>query len=292
MIQELFHPNGLFNVKKLTNSSLRQKNIKAIRSLSQSIHLSNNLSVCRVLGNYLMFVSTLDERHGIQLQMNGFWEMGVTEVIAQTIKPGMRVMDVGANYGYFTFLMAQLVGHKGQVCSIEANPFIFELICKSIKINGYKSIITPLNLAVSDCCKKQQPFVFSDSIPMNGALKENKTERSLSKKFTEQVMIDIFSLDSIPFAKKGLDLIKIDIEGSEDKFWYGSKTVRKNNPDLIIIMEFNRLKYESSDTFIDCIYQEGYQVFMITTQGMIGVEKQKLMNSPTNKHMMLFIKKA
>ena len=80
------NPNGLFPVQRLNDSSLRSENLKLIRSLTQTSYLGNNNSICRVLGNYLVFVNTLDERHGIQLQMNGYWEIGVTEFIAQNVK--------------------------------------------------------------------------------------------------------------------------------------------------------------------------------------------------------------
>lgn len=183
------NPNGLFPVQRLNDSSLRSENLKLIRSLTQTSYLGNNNSICRVLGNYLVFVNTLDERHGIQLQMNGYWEIGVTEFIAQNVKKGMHVLDVGSNYGYFSLLMASLVGNKGKVYALDANPHLCNLLRKSIKVNGFKKQITLFNKAISDEPCNTKKFVFNDSTPMNGSLAEDKSNCAIENKFTNHIEI-------------------------------------------------------------------------------------------------------
>src|SRR5690606_12346885 len=153
---------GLFPLQRLHQSNLRAENLKLIRSLAQTSYLGNNNCVCRVLGNYLVFVNTLDERHGIQLQMNGYWEIGVTEYIVQNVKQGMKVLDIGSNYGYFSLLMASLVGKKGNVYAVDANPHLCELLSKSIKVNGFKQQIYLINKAISDKHYGKQLFVFNN----------------------------------------------------------------------------------------------------------------------------------
>ncbi len=50
------------------------------------------------------------------------WEPELSSFMAQRLRRGDTVVDVGANIGYFTTLMSRIVGETGQVISIEALP--------------------------------------------------------------------------------------------------------------------------------------------------------------------------
>ena len=289
MTDESISANGLFNIKKLKNPNNRLENIRHIRKLTQTSYQGKQLCVCRILGRFLMYVSTRDERHGIQLQMNGYWEMNITEVIAQHLKPKMNVLDVGANYGYFSFLMASLVGHNGHVYAIEANPFIYKLMKKSIKVNGFKNRVTVINKAITDHDAGLQPFIFSKQSPMNGSLKENKNAEAQIR-CQESVDIETTSLD-ILFDSTTIDLMKIDIEGSEDKLWFGSEQLRKRNPNMIIIMEFNRFRYQNVLGFINSIFEQGYSVHMINGKSMQKLNEHDLTTYKIDHHIMLLLSK-
>ena len=283
-------PNGLFNLKQLKDPSKRTENIEIIRRLTQVAYQGNHIAVCRMLGQFLTFVSTHDERHGVQLQMNGYWEMETTIQVAINLKRGFKAVDVGANYGYFSFLMARLCGPDGHVWSIEANPFIHDLLVKSIKVNGLKNQLTPLNCAISDQNLGPQPFVYNSHSPMNGSLRENKNDDVLKTKITDETLVNTTTLDALLGSEK-IDLMKIDIEGSEHKMWLGSSQLRQNNPKMVIIMEFNRLRYEDAEGFVRSIYSEGYQVNDISLKGLRRIDQQELLTSSTARHMMLLLTK-
>jgi hypothetical protein len=100
----------------------RGQNEAIIRSLCRNAFLGNATSLCTVLGRYKMFVDSEDVGLSAHLLMDGYWEMWATEVMAQLIKPGMVVADVGANLGYYTVLMGELVGETGAVHAFEPNP--------------------------------------------------------------------------------------------------------------------------------------------------------------------------
>ena len=229
--------NGLFPITQLKNEENRSENIKTIRSLAKTSYLGNNLCVCRVLGQYLMFVNTLDERLGIQLQMNGYWEMGITEYMARTIKPGMHVIDIGANYGYFSMLMSTLVGPKGRVYALEANPYLCSLIKKSSKVNGVRTRVKAINKAISDHVSDDVEFIYYEDHPMNGHLTEAKSKQAVENA-TPQTRTSTNHHTGRTIRQPRPHRLyqnrhpkeKPTNEGSEDKFWYGSQKVREKNP--------------------------------------------------------------
>lgn len=57
-----------------------------------------------------MFVDTDDLSLSMHLISEGYWEFWLTEVVAKLVKPGMTAVDIGANLGYFSLMMGELVG--------------------------------------------------------------------------------------------------------------------------------------------------------------------------------------
>ncbi len=285
--------NGLFQIHRLKNEKHRAENISTIRSLAHSSYLGNNQSVCRVLGHYLMFVSTLDERLGIQLQMNGFWEMNVTEFIARNVNTGMNVLDVGANYGYFSMLMSSLVRAEGTVTALDANPYLCSLIAKSSKVNGFENKLTVINKGVSDTAAEDIDFAYSDDTPMNGLITGNISKQSQEKYYPNLIKVSVNSIDELFAHGQPIDFIKVDIEGSEDKFWYGSVKVRDKNPNMVILMEFNRARYQNVEKLIKQIYAEGYQVTKLShsQDSYETITADYLLHSDTSHHLMLALTK-
>lgn len=54
----------------------------------------------------------------------GVYESEVQNALAERLSPGDVAFDVGAHLGFFTLLMARLVGPEGRVVSVEADPFM------------------------------------------------------------------------------------------------------------------------------------------------------------------------
>src|SRR5262245_27706135 len=104
----------IFTLSDLNNFS-RLRNEAVIRGLCANAYLGDHISLCRVLGRYSMYVDTRDIGFSSHMLLSGFWEMWVTEAIVARVKPGMRVVDCGANLGYFSLIMADLAGPAGHL---------------------------------------------------------------------------------------------------------------------------------------------------------------------------------
>jgi hypothetical protein len=80
--------------------------------------------LARVLGGPKIFLSADDLGFGCHLMLDGYWESWLTLFFARYVTPGKTVIDVGANFGYYTILFAAGVGPSGRVVAIEPVPAI------------------------------------------------------------------------------------------------------------------------------------------------------------------------
>ncbi len=80
-----------------------------------AVYLGENLALTRVLDRFKMYVDARDISLAPHLLLDGYWELWNTKVFRQLLRPGMHVVDVGANVGYYTLLAAAGVGPRGRV---------------------------------------------------------------------------------------------------------------------------------------------------------------------------------
>jgi hypothetical protein len=81
-----------------------------------AVAIDGETILCRILGRYKIYVDSHDWGISPHLMLDGVWEIRTTEVVVDLLLPGMTAIDVGANLGYFTLLMAGLCGPSGR-CS-------------------------------------------------------------------------------------------------------------------------------------------------------------------------------
>ncbi len=282
---------GLFKFHQLANPKNRNSNIKAISELCHNAFLGDHKSICRILGRFNMFVDTRDRGIGMHLLMRGLWEMYITEFIANFVKKDMVVLDVGANYGYYSILMAQLVGNKnGKVLAFEANPYLSNLFKDTVAINGFGNRISVQNVALSDQKSENAAFFVLPNAPMNGHLISSREKRYQNNIPEGSIEVQTITLDDFIPAGTHIDFAKVDIEGAEYQFWLGSQRVRKENPQMHFLLEFNAARYKNPDAFIDIILEEGYTISRLHKNAkVIQISKIEALEQAKHHDIMLVI---
>jgi FkbM family methyltransferase len=64
---------------------------------------------------------------------HGYYEPELTELLVRTLRPGMRFVDVGAHFGYYSLLASRLVGPTGLVESFEPIPRTFRVLAHNVR---------------------------------------------------------------------------------------------------------------------------------------------------------------
>ena len=202
----------------------------------------------------------LHPNDAFRLSIHGIHGAHDLKIFKDNVKNGDNVVDLGANIGYFTLILAKLVGPTGKVFAFEPDPRNLTLLKKNIEYNNYKNVII-VPKAVSNVNDKCTLYVGQKTFGQNRIYKPEKTD---TQKFiptdSETIRLDDFFkannlLDKISF-------IKMDIEGSEFLALSGMKEILKLNKNIKIFTEAEISYLEdagsSYDQFIDLLTENDF----------------------------------
>ncbi len=78
---------------------------------------------------------------------HGHWERFESSVLRSIVHPGELALNVGANVGYTTLLLARSVGPAGRVVAIEPSVENFRLLTYNLDMNGVRNVLPILAAA-------------------------------------------------------------------------------------------------------------------------------------------------
>jgi FkbM family methyltransferase len=221
------------------------------RALTRAVELDDQRTRVQVLEAMPMLVDRSDAGLSRSLIEHGYWEMWLTEALEAVLRPGMVVIDIGANLGYFSLLMADRVGIGGSVHAFEANPAMAALLSQSAHENGLQDRIAihsdPLWDENDVACVLKIPA----GEPKNAHLVTHADDD------VEGVRLTTRRLDGIADLLDA-DVIKIDVEGAEERIWRGMAGLFARGRALTVFLEFSPVRYEAPMTFLEEIMQQGF----------------------------------
>lgn len=138
-------------------------------------------------------------------------EFGTVKLLRRVLGEGGVFVDVGANIGYFTKLASSVVGKTGGVFAFEPMPAALNLL----RLNSaLLSNVTIFPLALSN--KKGTATFY---------VRKKGDTSSLSHDLSAKpVQVTVSTLDDLLAEQPRIDLIKIDVEGSELEVLHGGRT--------------------------------------------------------------------
>lgn len=235
----------LLRLKEIRNLQWEEL-AEASRLRARSTYLGDGRCVCWVLGRYKMFVDTGDRGFAPHVLLDGFWEIWLTRFIAHRVPRGGVAADIGANYGYHTVLMADVVGSQGQVFAFEPNPAAARALTETVEINGFLPRTRIHCAAVGDRSGAARLSVPAGQ-PKNAHL---LSKDAAAYAGAETFEVPVVTIDELFGEERRLDFAKIDAEGAEEAIIGGGRrTFARWQPD--VILEFNPRRASDPAGFLD-----------------------------------------
>jgi len=253
------------------------------RQHSRAVYLGEQTVLCRVLGKYLMYADAQETGITPHLCMDGYWESWITVAIARTLRPGWHCLDVGANHGYYTLIMADAVGRGGRVAPVEPTPRLADLLRQTLDVNGFPAV-SVVPEAATDSDGQTLQLVVPARRSMNARL-------SSAAGPTDAVFeVKSVTVDSLTRAWPRVDLIKIDVEGAEEGVWRGMQRTVADNPGLVVILEFNVERYQDARSFLGQIELAGFRLRYIDFDAEVkDVTVDQLLSRQVGDDWMLYL---
>ena len=157
-----------------------------------------------------------------QMERSGSYESHLTAVFDRFCTPGMSVVDVGANNGYYSLLASRLVGAAGRVVAVEPNSENCRLLLTSVALQRADNVeLFPLA-----CSSTRGWGYFSSHIGSNGGLvpADDLVRRP-------GTVVPTFPLDDL--VDGPVHLLKLDVEGAEGLVVAGARRLLETHRPIV-----------------------------------------------------------
>ena len=133
-------------------------------------------------------------------------------LITPLLKPGMVFVDIGANIGTYSLFVANRCGDQARILALEPHPATYSKLAYNVRANGYAAIET-INQGVGPQKGRLRLFSSGGSNIGTASMVPEAVDRK------HQVDIEVVPLGDLLNSRmiERVDLLKIDIEGFEDR---------------------------------------------------------------------------
>lgn len=175
-----------------------------------------------------MYAHTSDRFLALWLWKFGLLENYMANTLQSLCMPGMHIVDVGANIGFYTLLFSRLTGGSGKVWAFEPGPKNLFTLQKNIAANACTNIIV-VDGGVSNFSSEGRLYLSEH---------HHGDHRIFQDGARQSIPIKLYSLDEYFTQSERIDLIKLDIQGSEGLALKGMRRILAENTGLIVVFEF------------------------------------------------------
>ena len=171
------------------------------------------------LPDFRLWFNTTDRDMGM-IMISGQYEPDSVELLKRLISPGMKCIDVGAHIGFYTCLVASMIGETGKVYAFEPMPSHYDLLLKNIQENNFQRRVKAFNVVCSD---------------VNGNVNVSKISNMFVVGYSdgsEQATVEAVRLDDL--IEDTIDFVKIDVEGHEPSVIRGMTSILSRDQPIIV----------------------------------------------------------
>jgi len=236
--------------------------------------LGDNIALTRTVFGQKIYVSTLDQGIAPHLLLDGMWEEWISIHLSGHLRKSV-FFDVGANFGWYSMLAHEQ--EAAQSIAFEPNPMVFDLLCKTIKVNG--AAVEAHEKAVGDSNEQQELWVSEEwlgsatcLLPHFESHRKHRVDQVKLDDVYQELLVRKPKLAGFPI------VIKIDVEGWEPRAVLGASSILRG-PRATVFVEYHEdPKGETRlSEMLDLFESLGYQMSHVhSSQGLVPITRDKL----------------
>jgi FkbM family methyltransferase len=186
--------------------------------------------------------------------------------IKRMLRPGAVVFDAGANFGYYSLVIAASLGAACEVHAFEPNAKTYERLARNIELNELGGAVRAYKLGLSD------------SEGTGRMVEREGNSGAASVETTAQGDTELTTLDAFCAARavRRVDFVKIDIEGFEERMLRGAtETLRRHKPPMLVELNPSTLVRENSsvERVAELLSAYGYKLYESRRGKLAPLEK-------------------
>lgn len=234
-------------------------------------HGANGFVVKSVLGSP-MLLNLNDVGISRELLVKGIHEKESTRQIQKELRPGMTIVEVGANIGYYSIIEAKVIGKTGKIYAFEPSSENIQLLRANLALNSLNDMVTVIPKAVGAVSGNQKFYIMSKR-NMSSFYRRKEDEVI---KLVDTVDVPTVTLDEYFSGKVGFDYLRMDVEGYETEIIKGMRNMLTSGhgPQGMFIEVHSQLLNEAGGSCRDFVMElslYGYEVSVARYRGRADV---------------------
>jgi len=191
-----------------------------------------------------MVLNLADEGISRELACYGVHEKNSTEEVKKIIKKGMKILEIGANIGYYALIETKLAGDTGHLYALEPDPRNYLTLIRNLELNNINN--ASLFPVAAGAERKEGDFVINQKGNLSSF---RRTEGTTHK-------VQIIPIKELIEDK--VDFIRMDVEGYEDEILKGIDFTHK--PKCFFIEVHSELVKGGAKGIVHFMSNRGYEV--------------------------------
>jgi FkbM family methyltransferase len=193
----------------------------------------------------------------ISIIETGIFEAASTRIVNQYVKKGHVVLDVGANIGYYTVLLSELVSNEGRVIAFEPTRHFGNVLKANVEANQLTNVDV-IDYGLSNRDREVDIDIGISSATIHSSNYYDPIIRH--ERISLKTLDNFVSENNI----SRIDFIKIDVDGHEPYFFDGAWAVLEKL-DPFILFEVSHLHYMKAGInlceFYKKLKEKGYRIY-------------------------------
>ena len=223
--------------------------------------------------NYQMYLDTKDKGLSRTLFLYGRREIDHYIMLHEILKPGMKILDIGANIGYYAIMESIAIGPSGKVTAFEPMIENIETLKRNVKLNGLGNIEV-IHGAVSKSTGTGQMFTSTHS----NLHTFHQSGSAFNYLDPNPIEVPTMTLKAAgEMSNSQIELIRMDVEGHEVEILNQlAKLVKEQIMSPKVIFETHLSRYEHNNDFVPVLkqlFEIGYSVSMASSSNKSGTDR-------------------